>query len=132
MLRLPAQVLVRSVALTAVSLAFQQGWVTASDDPVGQGLTALAALVAIAAAWGAVDGWRHTASAVVVPWLLTGVVVAGASSFTVQLGHGFDLAIALSDLATGLPFLTGLVAVPGITAGAVVSLVRPPRPAGVS
>lgn len=125
--RLPLHVLVRTVALAGVSLLFQQGWITASDDPLGQGLTAFAVLVALAAAWGAVDGWFLTTSAVVVVWVATGVLVAAASPFTGQLGHGFDLQVALSDLATGTAVVAALVAVPGTLAGAVVSLVRPPR-----
>jgi hypothetical protein len=125
--RLTVHVLVHSVVLAAVSVAFQQGWITASDDPLGQGLTAFAVLVGVSALWGAADGWFLSTPAVVLVWVVTGVLVAVALPFTGQLGHGFDLRVALSDLASGTAFIAGLVAVPGACTGAVVSLVRPPR-----
>jgi hypothetical protein len=132
MVRLLLHTLVRSAAFVALSAAFQQGWITASDDPLGQGLVAFMALATLAAVWGLVDGWWLGVGPLAVVWVAVGLVVAIFLALGSQGLDGLDLQILLSDLATGLVLNLSLVAVPAIFCGALVATLRPPRSAPLS
>jgi hypothetical protein len=93
-----------------------------ADADFGGGWVVLGAVVVLAAAWGAWDGWHRRLGAVALTWLATGVVV-GATALSV-IDWGAPRHVVLTDFPIITVGCTGLVLLPALAVGAMTARVR--------
>jgi hypothetical protein len=94
-----------------------------ADADFGGGWAMLAAVVLLAAAWGAWDGWHRRIGAVALTWLATGVVVGVTALLLIDWGASHQ--VFLTDLPLIPTFVAALVLLPALAVSAVVAGVRP-------
>ena len=128
--RVPLDIALRSIALLVLAegVAAIYSDSQPDDDGLGAGLTVMFLLLCAAAIWGLVDGFRRSSGRLCLIWSLTGVGVSVGLTLYSNLRYGdFSWTVLLSDLSTGLFFWAGLVALPAIGLGIVVTMTRERR-----
>jgi predicted membrane channel-forming protein YqfA (hemolysin III family) len=132
-LRMVLDIALRSFVLVAASQVVAELYARANpdDDGLGTGLTVMALMVALAGAWGLVDGFRRPLAHLCVTWIVVGLVTSAVTTVyagTQEQGP-VDWSVVVADLQGGLLFWAALVFVPAVLAGALASLARGQGPA---
>lgn len=132
----PVAILVRFVGLLAVLEGTAYAIMAVSGDDgganIGAGLIAFAAVLAVAAIWGFVDG----RSAPLVPdvlgrWAIVAILVGAASVVVMALGESDGgLEVILSDLLNVSTFVAVVIGVPAIIGAALGAAVTRPSDNG--
>ena len=128
--RLPLDVAIRIAALVALDWAFARLYEAVVPPPVGadigEGLLGFMLTMTAAAVWAAVDGRNRSFRRLAVTWVIVGVAAGIAMTAGTQL-DGYappDWTVFRSDLRDVAPFLAGLVIVPALGAGGLVTALR--------
>lgn len=127
-------VALRTAVLVGVDLGYT--WLldtydSSPDADIGAGILGFLLIAGIAFLWGLRDGYRRDFARIAVVWIVVGLLSAVASMIRINVGYApFDGAVFVSDLKSGTPFFTGLVAVPAILGSGFTALLRarPDRP----
>ncbi len=118
-------VAVRGGALLGGQWLYQWLWSASTDEigaDIGAGLIGFGLVIVASLVWGALDGRRWEVGRLALTWLgaglVSGLFIAGA---VLVQDDGVGTGELVTTIALLTPFMTGLVAVPALVAGAVTS-----------